>query len=59
MLTCSAATPTEAAEYIRGDFYLMLDFMENASNTLKQLINRRLANVYNDLENTISIEQIY
>lgn len=46
-----AATPTEAAEYISGDFYLKLEFIKNASELLDSSIDKRMERLGKALQN--------
>lgn len=46
-----AATPTEAAEYISGDFYLKLEFMRNAWELMNSFIDKRMDRFGKSLQN--------
>lgn len=45
------ATPTEAAEYISGDFYLKLDFLNKAESEFNHSIDKRLERLEKFLKN--------
>lgn len=46
-----AATPTEAAEYISGNFYLKLDFLSRAKALFDESVDKRLEKLERSLKN--------